>query len=140
MNFRFAKNTKRVIAAALMCSALLCNFSNAEASTVSLKDYNGTVVATFSNHNTTGSYSGIVHVAGVKANIKVRVEAYYFNTASDRNKRKNVIFYEDSYTHYGYCAGAGGRSITYPLCNSKYPCQAFANVNGSFQGKAVVTD
>ena len=138
MNFRFAKNTKRVIAAALMCSALLCNFSNAEASTVSLKDYNGTVVATFSNHDTTGSYSGIVHVVGVKAKIKAKVEAYYFKSASDRKNLNNVNFYDVSYTHYGYCAGAGGKNLTYPLCNSGYPCQAFASVNGSFQGKAVI--
>ena len=61
-------------------------------------------------------------------------------SASDRKNLNNVNFYDVSYTHYGYCSGTGGRSITYPLCNSNYPCQAFANVNGSFQGKAVVPD
>ena len=140
MKNKISKNVKKIIAMSLMCSVLLCNV-DASAATVSLKKYNGNVVASFTNRNYEGAYNGAVHLfGGVKKNLNARIEAYYFDNASDRNKRKNVRFYDKSYSYYGSNIGVGGHTVTYPLCNSGYPCQVFAAVNGVFQGKAVIPE
>lgn len=118
----------------------VCNVE-ASAATVPLKNYNGNVVASFTNHDSYGSYNGAVHLfGGVKRNLSARIEAYYFASASDRKNRSNVYNYHKTFSCYNYNLGIGGNSVTYPLCTKGYPCQVFASVNGNFQGKAVVPE
>lgn len=123
----------------LMCSLLLCNVARVDAKSTrsELKDYNGSVSVIFSDHDSYGSYTGQIFLSGgVNKNLKVTVEGYYFRNSLDRIYRKNSINYNTDYSHTGYSVVAGGKSLTYPLCTTGYPCKAIAAVNGVYQGKA----
>ncbi len=139
MKYNISKIAKKVMTMTLTCSLLLCNVTRVDALSArsELKNYNGSVSVVFSNNDSYGTFTGKINLTGgANENLKATVEGYYFRSASDRRLRINIRNYISTYSHTGYSAVAGGKSVTYPICTTGYPCRAIATINGTYQGKA----
>jgi len=141
MKFNLKKTVKRVMAMTLICS-LLCNAATADAASTKLKNYAGNVSISFRSPNyNEGAFTGKIFLSGgVTANLKVTVEAYHYATSYDKRQDVDVRNYKSSHSCKSHSVAAGGQTISYPICSKKYPCRALAAVNGSYQGKAEMTE